>query len=128
MTLLKTPSATVAPFVSRQEGVTDAVQYAGAAVIDALHETRSRQAARELEYYRHLIDEAGSDATRARSGNPIADRKPKPSASRSPRRTAVTMLIIAVLAVLASLYITGGIRIAARFVSSMSEPTMLVGD
>jgi hypothetical protein len=38
----------------------------GASLLDALHETRRRQAAREIHAYRHLIDHAKTDEMWAR--------------------------------------------------------------
>ena len=94
-------------------------------MIGALHQSRRRQAARVFEYYRHLIDQGGSDPTRARSGKLVAGKGPASTASRTRRNTLATMLIIACLAILASLYITGGIMVAARSTSSAGEMTSL---
>jgi hypothetical protein len=67
----------------------------GAALLVALHESRERQAAREIEYHRHLIEEA-----RAYRLNRPA---PRPQAGG----TAIKIAIIATIVVLGLLHILG---------------------
>jgi hypothetical protein len=94
-------------------------------LIEALHASRRRRAERELHYYRHLVDRNASGPSLAESSKPVATQS-------SPRRSVAgriaTVLAIALLAIVASLQIVGGILIASRSVSSASESITLRGD
>jgi hypothetical protein len=93
----------------------------GIALLEALHQSRSRQAARELQYHQHLIDEArvfralqaigstrpnasGNQRHRASTG---ADR-PWPLATL-PIKMAI---VVTVLVVFGALHIVGGVLLA----------------
>ena len=94
-------------------------------LMQAFHASRRRQAERELQYYQHLVDRKPSGPSRAESGKSIADQSPP---HRLTARRIATVLAIALLTVLASLQIVGGILIASRSVSSASESITLRGD
>jgi len=94
-------------------------------LMKALHASRRRQADREIHYYRHLVDRNASGPSRAESSMSVADRPP-PRRSRA-RRIAI-VLAIALLAVVASLQIVGGILIASRSMSPAGESITLRGD
>jgi hypothetical protein len=94
-------------------------------LMQALHASRRRQAEREPHYHRHLIDRNPSGLSRAESSKSAADQSPP---RRSVTRRIATALAIALLAVLASLQIVGGILVASRSVNSASESITLRGD
>ncbi len=94
-------------------------------LMQALHASRRRQAERELHYHRHLIDWNASGPSRAKSSKSVADQSPP---RRSRAKQFATVLAIALLAVVTSLHIVGGILIASRSASSASESITLRGD
>jgi len=57
-----------------------------AALLDALHESRRRQAAREIEKYRYLIDEAKTNEMWRSIGRPHAKSTPACGEHRSSRQ------------------------------------------
>jgi hypothetical protein len=91
----------------------------------ALHASRRRQADRELYYYRHLVDRNASGPSRAESSTLVPDHSP-PRRSRGKR--IATVLAIALLAVVASLHIVGGILIANHAASPAGATITLRGD
>jgi hypothetical protein len=94
-------------------------------LMKALHASRRRQADRELHYYRHLVDSNASGPSRVKAGTPVADQA-QPRRSRA--RWIATVLAIALLAVVASLQIIGGILIASRSARPAGESITLRGD
>jgi hypothetical protein len=80
----------------------------GAELLVALHESRERQAAREIEYHRHLIETA-----RAYKLN---RPEPRPQAGG----TAVKIAIVATIAVLGLLHILGATMLER---SAQGRPT-----
>jgi hypothetical protein len=94
-------------------------------LMQALHESRRRQANRALHAYRHLVDRDGSGLSCVKSSKSVAIQPP-PHRSRA-RRIAI-VLAIALLAVVASLHTVGGILIASRSANSASESITLRGD
>jgi hypothetical protein len=91
----------------------------------ALQASRRRQAERELHYYRHLVDRNALGPSLAESSKPVANQS---SSRRSVAGRIATVLAIALLAIVASLQIVGGILVASRSVSSASESITLRGD
>ncbi len=51
-------------------------QSLGVSLLDALHESRRRQAAREIDYYRHLLDEPKVSEVRQGIGEITRERFP----------------------------------------------------
>jgi hypothetical protein len=94
-------------------------------LMQALHASRRRQADREIHYYRHLVDRNGSGPSRVDSSTPVADQA---QLRRSRARRIATVLAIALLAVVASLQIIGGILIANHSASPAGESVTLRGD
>jgi hypothetical protein len=94
-------------------------------LMQALHASRRRQADRELHYYRHLVDSNASGSSRAISRKSVAGRSPR---RRSRAKRIAIGLAIALLAVLASLQIVGGILISNRSASPAGESITLRGD
>jgi hypothetical protein len=94
-------------------------------MMKALHASCRRRADRELHNYRHLVDGNAPGPSCAKSSKPVADQSPP---RRSLARRIAIVLAIAVLAVVASLYIVGGILIASRSVSPAGESITLRGD
>jgi hypothetical protein len=94
-------------------------------LMQALHASRRRQADRELHYYRHLVDSNASGPSRAISKKSVAGQSP-PRRSRGQR--IATVLAVALLAVVASLQIVGGILIASRSARPAGESITLRGD
>jgi hypothetical protein len=86
-----------------------------------MHEWRERQAMREIDYYRHLIDD--SAARELRRAFVRAHPKPDQSKARlqSARVSFTTALIVAVVAVLSALYTVGGVMIMQRSVGMPGE-------
>lgn len=94
-------------------------------LMKTLQASRRRQAERELHHYRHLVDWNASGPSCAKSIKPAADRSPP---RRSRAQQIATILAAALLAVVASLYIVGGILIANRSASPAAESITLRGD
>jgi hypothetical protein len=94
-------------------------------LIQALDASRRSQADRELHYYRHLVDSNEASLRCVELSKPTADHSP-PRRSRG-RRIAM-VFAIAILAVVASLQIVGGILIANRSTSRAGESIALRGD
>jgi hypothetical protein len=94
-------------------------------LMQALDASRRSQADRKLHYYRHLVDPNEAGLRYAELSKPTADHSP-PRRSRGRRITMV--LAIALLAVVASLQIVGGILIANRSTSRAGETITLRGD
>ncbi len=92
-----------------------------------MQEWRQRQAAREIQYYQHLVDDAR--AHQGRRGNPwdVARAKPR---SQSGGISAGTTIVIAILIVFAVLHIVGGTLIMERSARSPVETqaVMVWGD
>lgn len=94
-------------------------------LMKALHASRRRQADREIHYYGHLVDRNASGPSRAEASKSVADQPPL---RRSRAGRIATVLAIALLAVVASLQIIGGILIANRSASPVGETITLRGD
>ena len=94
-------------------------------LMQALDASRRNQADRELHYYRHLVDRRASISGHAKLSNSLPDRPPP---RRSPARRIAIVLAIALLAVVASLQVLGGVLIASRSVSPANASIMLRGD
>lgn len=90
------------------------------AFLDAMHEWRQRQAAREIQYYAHLIH-APRHAEGPRTNPSASDR----AAPRSPsgKISAGTAIVIAILIVFAVLHIIGGVMIMERSGRAPGEAT-----
>jgi hypothetical protein len=96
----------------------------GLTFLDAMHEWRQRQAAREIQYYQHLVDDAR--AHQGRRGNPWDIDQAKQSREKSGGMT----IVIAILIVFAVLHIVGGTLIMERSARSPAETqaVMVWGD
>jgi hypothetical protein len=94
----------------------------GATLLDALRESRRRQAAREIHNHRHLIDDAKARELRcaiARS-HAIAAQPAQP-AFRGPRMSVETKVVVAaIFVVFAILHVVGGTLIS-RSLGAPSE-------
>ena len=94
-------------------------------LLQALDASRRSQADRELHYYRHLVDRKASLPGHAKSSNSTVGRPPL---HRSPVRRIAIVLAIALLAVVASLEVFGGILIASHAQTPANASIMLRGD
>jgi hypothetical protein len=91
----------------------------GIALLEALHESRSRQAAREIQYHQHLIDEARAFRARRAIGSTTASGSQRHRASTGADRPwplatlPIKMaIVVAVLVVFGLLHIVGGVLLA----------------
>jgi hypothetical protein len=93
----------------------------GAALLAAMHEWRERQAMREIDHYRHLIDDSAARELR----RTFVRAHPSPDQSKtraqSARVSPTTAFIVAAVAVLAVLYTVGGVMIMQRSAGAPGE-------
>jgi hypothetical protein len=107
----------------------------GIALLEALHESRSRQAAREIEYHQHLIDEARAFLARQAIGPMHSNTSVKqchrvsagadrlwPLANLPIKMT----IVVALLVIFGLLHVVGGILLARSVRSPGEAATVLL--
>src|SRR5262245_27518549 len=93
----------------------------GGAFLEAMHQSRQRQAALEVERYRHLIDDSAARELRRAFVRAHAKPDQSKAGTQSARVSFTTAMIVAVVAVLAVLYTVGGVMITQRSVGAPGE-------
>jgi hypothetical protein len=80
----------------------------GAGLLAALHDSRRRQAAREIYNHRHLIEDAKSvEMRRALGCAPMNRRETRPSWGRLPMPALSKIAVGAIVALFLALHVTG---------------------